>query len=106
MTPFGQLTNDEKKALMCAWVDGKTIECFPTGLWVFVERPTWVHDIVYRIKPEPVVQVFVSYGFANPAIHDRETQFSWYNYRNIVCTHKLTLTMIDGVVHTAKVEKL
>ena len=106
MTSFGQLTNDEKKALMCAWVDGKKIEGFLTESWVSVKNPSWGSSIVYRIKPEPVVQVFVSYGLVYPWISDPKTQFVWHNFPSHNMTHKLTITMIDGVVHTAKVEKL
>jgi len=53
---FGQLSSDEQKALMGAWVDGKEIECWydPDKSWSFVAQPTWYSNLIYRVKPIPM----------------------------------------------------
>jgi len=106
MKIFGKLTNDEKKACLCAWVDGKTIEYFHSGHWVVVSEPMWASSVSYRIKPEPVVTIYVNYGRTYKNTIEQNTQFLWGNYLENSSTHKLTLTEIDGVVHTAVVERL
>ena len=53
--PFGELSRDEKLALMTAWVDGKQIEYYNYRCkWAEPVdcRPTWHHNNIYRIKPD------------------------------------------------------
>lgn len=103
---FGELTNDEKKALMGAWVDGETIEVLSCkDNWDYVKNPTWRWDNIYRIKPKPpVVKTYTNFGYKGTG---RYNEWYWNVGRNIHCTHKLTLTEIDGVVQpNALMEKL
>ncbi|WP_104658040.1 hypothetical protein [Ralstonia insidiosa] len=55
MKPFGELSNEEKKALLCAWVDGARIEFF-SGFgetWMLAPQDLyWTHHTYYRIAPE------------------------------------------------------
>ena len=38
-----------------AWAEGATIECRnkETGRWQIAKLPSWISDVIYRIKPEP-----------------------------------------------------
>lgn len=52
--PFGELSNAEKKELLCTWVDGKDIEwkSCSDGSWRSCSmRPSWQSSTCYRIKP-------------------------------------------------------
>ena len=52
--PFGELSRDEKLALMTAWVDGKTIQVltWPNETWEDITRIHWDSEASYRIKPD------------------------------------------------------
>lgn len=51
--PFGELDNQTKKDLLCAWVDGAKIEfSFDGGYsWDYITAPSWVDEVIYRVIP-------------------------------------------------------
>lgn len=50
--PFGELDNQTKKDLVCAWVDGAEIEfAFVDKSWECLTSPSWVDEVLYRVKP-------------------------------------------------------
>ena len=104
---FGELTKDEKKALMGAWVDGETIEYFSEafGEWKETAGPCWVRTAKYRIKPKPpVVKTHVAYGstYSQPS-----GAIYWNSVSDGGASLRLTIIEIDGVVQpNALVEKL
>ena len=52
MKLFGDMTADEKKALMCAWVDGITIEGrsdHAYSKWSPCDNPGWYVNFFYRV---------------------------------------------------------
>lgn len=68
MKPFGELSNEEKKALLCAWVDGARIEISQgCDTWERIVNPSWFHDRAYRIAP-----VMPSIGWSHVA-----PEFKW-----------------------------
>lgn len=95
---FGGLINEEKKALMGAWVDGETIEYLSyQGRWEKVTAPKWLENIEYRIKPKPpVVKTFSVFG----GWYDASKTYMYFDTEDEgeSCEYKITLTMIDGVV--------
>ena len=48
-----------------AWADGAEIEIYDDGTWKKAWNPNWYEACVYRIKPEPKLDV-VLYSFAHP----------------------------------------
>lgn len=54
LTPFGQLSIDDRVALFRAHQEGKTIQVYTsTSRWVDFYKPTWDSESIYRIAPEP-----------------------------------------------------
>jgi len=53
MKTFGELTRDEKIALLTAWVDGERIERFSFSNWTRHEGHAWGNSIAYRIAVTP-----------------------------------------------------
>jgi hypothetical protein len=55
------MTDEEKGALLLAYVNGKTIESYEEGVacgWYSVTYPSWSAGAAYRVKPEPVRETF------------------------------------------------
>ena len=101
------MTDAEIGALVRAKNEGKVIE-FKDGFyrcpWTTAKTPTWLGHFAYRIRPEPKVETVTLTG----GIHD--TRGFWCfgaDRREDFDTHRITLTIIDGVVQpTATVEAL
>jgi hypothetical protein len=51
---WGEMTDDEKGALLLAWHYMKVIELFQDGQWLQTNFPGWLNGYAYRIRPEPV----------------------------------------------------
>ena len=51
--PFGELDNQTKKELLCAWVDGSEIERseYFGEKWYREYTPLWTEVFAYRVKP-------------------------------------------------------
>ena len=85
---WGEMTDEEKSALLLADYQGKTIE-FINGYDVKDWKkavPKWADFCSYRVKPEP----------------KRETVYCWWNGHNVHNknhtdrTHRITFDLIDG----------
>lgn len=48
---FKDLTRNEQIELFCAWLDGRKIEVAGDDTWGIPDRPLWLPDAKYRIKP-------------------------------------------------------
>lgn len=101
---FGDMTPEEKGALLLAYHEGKTLEYKIHGdcEWrLTASRPAFADRSCYRVKPEPVVVEVVKYQF----IKGCDVGLT-YNCLLSFHTHKVAYTFIDGVYSSAKVEKL
>lgn len=83
---WGEMTDEEKGALLLAHHEGKTIEFFNVDKWVEVSHPYWAHLGRYRVKPEPVVE--------KVCLHGSNNMFDIL--RDCRDTHKITFNTIDG----------
>lgn len=85
---WGEMTDEEKGALLLAHHEGKAIESSASGAWTLCE-PKWKPDAAYRVRPpEPkrTTQTFIGsarHGFSH----------LWERPED---THSLTLPLIDG----------
>jgi hypothetical protein len=101
------MTNEEVGALVKASHKGKVIEVgYGVGTdaenWHWVTEPTWMPKTYYRVKPEPTIETVTLFGKAAGGEWSFGSGTPWRND-----THKITLTIRDGVVdEAAKVEKL
>jgi hypothetical protein len=101
------MTPEEKGALLLAEHEGEQVEmdCSPVRgqpKWVVDVSPTWIPTCAYRVKPEPTVETVTLFGKAAGGEWSFGSGTPWRND-----THKITLTIRDGVVdEAAKVEKL
>jgi hypothetical protein len=98
---WGDMTPEEKGALLLAHHEKKEIECLSTkdeAGWIHTPYPAWQADLFYRIKPEPKVKV-VTQDFAV------DGALIW---ASIDPTHRITFTTIDGKpdVNSIKMEEL
>lgn len=100
--PWGEMTPEEKGAILLADHEGKTLDFYSGRLceWVTIGmEPGHYPSVAYRVKPEPVIETFVIYGSTRNA----------YGYtRQSSDTHKITYQTVDGEVdcNSVKMEKL
>ena len=85
------MTPEEKGALLLAHHEGKTIEYFVGGRWLFLSMPSWGENCRYRVKPEPVRETVTLYG-------RKQKVYGWlWNFRpDTPDTHILTYETKDG----------
>lgn len=97
---WGQMTPEEKGALLLAHHEGKTIEVsygLPGDGWVKSNEPDWEDNLAYRVKPGPEVKTQELY---------------WQMGRNPTAnlygsdTHKITITLENNKPVDIKIEKL
>jgi len=67
-TVWGDMTPEQKGALLLAEHEGKTIDTWIEGGWTKCLDPMWRDDCAYRIKPDPVVETRGVYVAATPPI--------------------------------------
>lgn len=83
---FGELTRDEKLALMTAWVDGEKIQfSYGNRDWRVVAKPEWSSAIFYRTAPKPVVKPSINWDhvaekYVALAVHGDGKPFLYGNY--------------------------
>lgn len=97
-TLFGQLSDEEKGALLLAHHQGKTIEWWltQTKVWSTNSSPEWSPLRTYRVKPEPVVQTVVRYlGATLTGTNSRKTKPT---------THKLSYNIVGGEIDCSSVK--
>lgn len=100
---WGQMTDEEKGALLLAKHEGKVIEAYWDGKWVKASGPNYFRFssvYSYRIKPEPVIETVVMYA------SDKMKGFGLC--RGDKSVHKLTFKTFDGEIDytTVKMSKL
>ncbi len=101
---FGEMTDEEKGALLLAYHEGKTVEYYSPHhrAWV-IDMPHWSIRTAYRVKPKPVVVEVVLYGGYNPTS-------GWVFSPRAVNkdTHKQTFNTVDGEMDctSIRMEKL
>lgn len=81
-TKWGDMTPEQKGALLLAHHEGKTIECycFREGQFTTTHEPYLFDGVAYRIKPEPKVEV----------VH-------LMNFHEKAKGHAIVFTVVDGV---------
>ena len=74
------MTKHKHADLIHAWADGAKIEFFSPvrEIWELANEPSWLNNIEYRIKKEPVIEVV--YYFQ---------QFNFDDYHAFDCEPKL-----------------
>ena len=61
--PFGELDDATKGAMMLADHRGEVIEVQDGGLtFSACDRPSWFDDLIYRVKPKPVIGEVILHG--------------------------------------------
>lgn len=108
MKTWGEMSDEEKGALLLAHHEGKVIERFVDGNmggWVSSDKPLWYPDCTYRIKPEPKVETVTMYGRCPDEIglFFGTGEKPWRSD-----THKITFDVVDGEPDctSIKMEKL
>lgn len=92
---WGEMTDAEKGALLLAHHEGKVIQLKSRGGSWDEACPSWVDDIAYRIKPEPVV--------GEAVLHTGQPDFyEWAACSDNDDTHTLTLPTLDGQLVTGE----
>lgn len=86
---WGEMTPEEKGALLLADYEGKTIEFFLSGstIWRTTYTPQWCSESVYRVKPLPVVETVEMYSVGGDCFTD---------YRQANDKYKITYQTVDG----------
>lgn len=93
-TPFGEMTDAEKGALLLAHRSGE-VEYLgeASGVWQSKTRHIALNDSsIYRVSPEPKCETVTMHGRINSAWY-------WIFYdsdKDARSTHRITFTTIDG----------
>ena len=108
-TPWKEMTDEEKGALLLARINGATLQTKAYGSdWSDKDfsNNKFHSDFVYRIKPDPVVETVTLKGgvYEDCAYFFdvfEQNKKSWY-------THRITFETVDGVpdCSTVKMDKL
>jgi len=97
---WGDMTSEEKGALLLAHHEGKVIEVRAENcdIWYIRENPNWSEDGIFRIRHEPIVELELVFWNG----HD-----FWDCHGNGE-THRITFLTIDGEpdVNSIRMEKL
>lgn len=98
---WGEMTPEEKGALLLAAHEGKVIEAKTTGeKWYPASKPLWLDEFTYRIAPpEPKRETVTLYGGG-------KREMVWCMERRGVDldTHYITFDMIDGKPDLASIK--
>lgn len=90
---WGEMTPEEKGALLLAHHEGKPIENTATrnGSWI-VSTPYWASEFAYRVKPhEPKVEKVTGHYW-------RFEEMNLFSGANVyMSSHRITFNLIDGV---------
>ena len=98
---FGEMSDEEKGALLLAHQEGKVIQYMGgTGWFTVNHHPAWHKQTTYRVKPKPVEEKVVLFGHKAPT--------GWlFNEKQVdKDTHKQTFTLVDGISGPVKMEKV
>jgi len=105
MKVWGQMTDEEKGALLLAHHEGKQIEWLDpyTNTWEEKESTEFYSSLTYRVKPEPDVKIVEFFGFRGG-----DDYFVWGERKAKRDTHKVSFKTIDNEpdCNSIKMEKL
>ena len=89
---WGEMTPEEKGALLLAHHEGKQIELYsPTDrVWGVVTMPGWCDGSAYRVKPEPKRETVKLSG---KVYHNGQWAFGTEDKGD---THRITFDTVDG----------
>lgn len=103
---WGQMSPEEKGALLLAFHEGKRVEFLNKRArieeWIATKTPLWSIDLAYRVAPpEPKVEVITLTG----SIHHH---WGFIQERYVCDTHRITFNTIDGEpdLSSVKMEKI
>jgi hypothetical protein len=89
---WGEMTPEEKGALLLAHHEGKVIESkYSASLWVRIKTPAWHGSCAYRVKPEPKRETA---RLSGRVLTDRDWVFG--TAHGLSDTHRITFDTIDG----------
>ena len=97
---WGQMSPEERGALLLARHEGKGIQCFSSVSAKWLETgPSWYPQLAYRVKPEPRVETVTLLGSTG---RNFTTNYSPFD------THRITFKTVDGEpdLSSIKMEKL
>ena len=101
---WGQMTPEEKGALLLSRHEGKTIQFYNAGNWVTIDFAfNWYVDQAYRVKPEPKHETVRIYGQAYPNV-----RWNFGSSSGKEDTHIITFDTLDGepVCDSIRMEKI
>lgn len=95
---WGKLSDAEKGALLLAHHRREAIEYYGTDdAWHVVTLPSWLNNMIYRVKPKPVkAQSELYWGLGYGAT----------TRRDVKDTHKLFIDTVDGEIENITWTKL
>lgn len=98
---WGDMTPEEKGALLLAQLDGKAIQVSRGNGWNNVLNPKWEPDCSYRVRPEPVREKLVMHGGAK-----RTGYFNFSGAGGVLPndTHRITFDVVDGKPDCASIK--
>ena len=101
---WGEMTPEEKGALLLAHHEGKKIELYSelNRAWDVVNTPGWCDGSAYRVKPEPKRETVKLSG---KVYHNGQWAFGTEDKGD---THRITFDTIDGepVCDSIRMEKI
>jgi hypothetical protein len=101
---WGEMTPEEKGALLLAHHEGKTIEFFSVDARKWYEgTPRWSYWVSYRVKPEPKAETIECQWS-----YEKGGKDGYTHPKNSEATHKIVFDVVDGVpdCESIKMEKL
>ena len=58
LTPFGELSDEDKGALLLAHYNGDALQYWVDDEWVNLDwEPMWLNDSIYRVKPQALIEL-------------------------------------------------
>ena len=101
---WGDMTSEEKGALLLAHHEGKVIEVRAENcdIWYIRENPNWSENGIFRIRHEPVVETVVMHG------EQSYCGFWGFDTGSNTAEYRITFDTIDGEPDCASIrmEKL
>lgn len=97
-TKWGDMTPEQKGALLLAHHEGKVIEWYYDLACEFslTNSPVWGDSLAYRIKPEPKIKEVVLHGAGN--------EWGQACKASSEDTHRITFNTVDGVPDCSSVK--
>lgn len=98
---WGEMTPEEKGALLLAAHEGKAVEVYFKGGWIGKGHGGFGNAIAYRVRPEPKRETVTLYGGFR--LLSGAWGFSWSKARS-GASHRTTFDLIDGEPDCASIK--